>query len=43
MTQPFDYSDSAPPDMELIPAGEVAVVQMRVRMGGDGEDGVLKR
>ena len=29
--------------MELIPDGLVATVQMRVREGGDGEDGVLKR
>jgi hypothetical protein len=38
----FDYSDSAPVDMELIPDGLIATVQMRVR-AGDGEDGVLKR
>jgi hypothetical protein len=42
MTQAFDYSDSAPFDMELIPSGEVALVQMRIR-AGDGVDGVLKR
>ena len=41
--QPFDYSDSAPIDMELIPAGLIATVQMRIREGGGGEDGVLKR
>ena len=42
---PFDYSDSdtAPFDYELIPAGEVALVQMRIRAGGTGEDGVCKR
>ena len=40
---PFDYSDSAPIDMELIPAGEIAIAQMRIRAGGGGEDGVLKR
>jgi hypothetical protein len=39
----FDYSDAtAPLDMELIPAGLIATVQMRIR-AGDGEDGVLKR
>jgi hypothetical protein len=43
MTQPFDYSDSVPFDMELIPAGEIPVVRMRIREGGGGEDGVLKR
>ena len=29
--------------MELIPAGLIATVQMRIREGGGGEDGVLKR
>jgi hypothetical protein len=29
--------------MELIPAGTVASVQMRIRPGGAGEDGLLKR
>jgi hypothetical protein len=38
----FDYSDSLPVDMELIPAGLIATVQMRIR-AGDGADGVLKR
>jgi hypothetical protein len=39
----YDYSDAtAPLDMELIPDGLVATVQMRVR-AGDGADGVLKR
>lgn len=43
MSQAYDYSDSAPLDMELIPAGEVAVVRMHIRDGGSGEDGILKR
>jgi hypothetical protein len=40
---PFDYSDSAPFDMELIPSGEIAVVQLRIRKGDVGEDGMLTR
>lgn len=40
---PFDYSDSAPFDLGLIPSGEIAVTQLRIRAGGSGEDGVLKR
>jgi hypothetical protein len=40
---PFDYSDSAPFDLELIPPGEIAVAQLRIRAGGSGEDGMLKR
>jgi hypothetical protein len=41
---PYDYSSAPPPrDMELIPAGTVASVQMRIRPGGAGEDGLLKR
>jgi hypothetical protein len=43
MTQPFDYSDSTTPDTELIPVGEVAIVQMRIRAGSAGEDGMLTR
>jgi hypothetical protein len=41
---PYDYS-TAPPsrDFELIPAGTVATVLMRIRAGGAGEDGWLKR
>jgi hypothetical protein len=40
----FDYTDStAPIDMELIPEGLIATVQTRIRDGGGGEDGVLKR
>ena len=41
---PFDYS-SVPPqrDVELIPAGTVASVQLRIRPGGAGEGGLLKR
>jgi hypothetical protein len=42
MSQPYDYSDSAPFDTELIPNDEVAIAQMRIR-AGDGEDGILKR
>jgi hypothetical protein len=41
---PFDYSDATTPiDMELIPAGLIATAQMRIREGGGGEGGVLKR
>jgi hypothetical protein len=41
---PYDYSNAPPPrDLELIPAGTVASVQMRIRPGGAGEDGMLKR
>jgi hypothetical protein len=41
---PYDYSSAPPPrDLELIPAGTVASVQMRIRPGGAGEDGLLKR
>ena len=42
---PYDYS-SAPPPLdfaELIPAGTLASVLMRIRPGGAGEDGMLKR
>jgi hypothetical protein len=41
---PYDYS-SAPHsrDVELIPNGKVASVQARIRPGGAGEGGLLKR
>ena len=38
----FDYSDAPPPrGDELIPHGTIATVQMRVRGGNAGEDGML--
>jgi hypothetical protein len=41
---PYDYSSAPPPrDIELIPASTVASVQMRIRPGGVGEGGLLKR
>ena len=41
---PYDYSSAPPPrDVELIPAGIVASVQARIRPGGAGEGGILKR
>jgi hypothetical protein len=42
---PYDYSTAPPPrdPSELIPAGTVASVQLRIRPGGAGEDGLLKR
>jgi hypothetical protein len=41
---PYDYSSAPPPrDFELIPAGTVATLQMRIRPGGAGEDNLLKR
>jgi hypothetical protein len=41
---PYDYSTAPPPrDFELVPAGTVASVLMRIRAGGAGEDGLLKR
>jgi len=42
---PYDYSSAPPPrdNLELIPAGTVASVQMRIRPGNAGEDGALKR
>lgn len=40
----FDYTEAPPPrDLELIPHGTVATVQINVRAGGAGEDGLLKR
>jgi hypothetical protein len=41
---PYDYSTAPPPrDFELVPAGTLASVLMRIRPGGAGEDGMLKR
>jgi hypothetical protein len=41
---PYDYSEASPPrDVELIPHGTIATVQMRIRPGDAGEDGLLKR
>ena len=42
---PFDYSQAGDPRdfSELIPDGTIATVQMRIRPGGVGEDGLLKR
>jgi hypothetical protein len=41
---PYDYSTAPPPrDMELIPIGTIASVQMHIRPGNAGEGGLLKR
>jgi hypothetical protein len=42
---PFDYSKASDPRdfSELIPHGTIATVQMRIRPGNVGEDGILKR
>jgi hypothetical protein len=41
---PYDYSTAPPPrDLELIPAGTIASVQLRIRPGNAGEGGLLKR
>jgi hypothetical protein len=41
---PYDYSTAPPPrDFELIPAGTVVTVQLRIRPGNAGENGLLKR
>jgi hypothetical protein len=41
---PYDYSTAPPPrDFELVPAGTLASVLMRILPGGAGEDGLLKR
>jgi hypothetical protein len=42
---PYDYSSAPPPrdNIALIPAGTVASVQMRIRSGNAGEDGLLTR
>jgi hypothetical protein len=40
----FDFNTAAEQqNYDLIPAGEIAVVQMRIRPGGAGEGGILKR
>jgi hypothetical protein len=40
----YDYSDAPPPrDVELIPHNTLATVQMRIRPGNAGENGLLKR
>jgi hypothetical protein len=40
----YDYSAAPPPrDLDLIPAGTIASVQLRIRPGGAGEDNLLKR
>jgi hypothetical protein len=41
---PYDYSSAPPPrGFDLIPAGTIASVQLRIRPGNAGEDGLLKR
>jgi hypothetical protein len=41
---PFDYSEAPPArEFDLIPHGTVATVQLKIRSGGAGEDGLLKR
>jgi hypothetical protein len=41
---PYDYSTAPPPrELDIIPAGTVASVQMRIRPGNAGEGGLLKR
>jgi hypothetical protein len=41
---PYDYSTAPPPrDLELIPAGTIASVQLRIRPGNTGEGGLLTR
>ena len=42
---PFDYSQAPDPRdfSELIPHGTIATVQMRIRPGNVGEDGICKR
>src|SRR5258708_31731814 len=43
-TMPFDYSTAPPPrDFELVPAGTIASVQLHIRPGNVGEDGMLTR
>jgi hypothetical protein len=40
----FDYSDAPPArDFEVIPHGTIATVQLTIRPGGAGEEGLLKR
>jgi hypothetical protein len=40
---PYDYSDAAPPQFELIPQGTIATVSLHIRAGNAGENGLLKR
>jgi hypothetical protein len=42
---PYDYSEAPPPrdTFDLIPDGTVAEIQMHIRAGNAGEDGMLKR
>jgi hypothetical protein len=41
---PYDYNAAPPPrEFELIPAGTIASISMKVRPGGVGEGGYLKR
>jgi hypothetical protein len=41
---PYDYTDTPPPrGFELIPHGTIATVQMRIRPGNVGEDGMFRR
>jgi hypothetical protein len=40
---PFDFTDAPPPQFDLIPQDTVATVNMHLRPGGVGEDGMLKR
>lgn len=40
----YDYNDAGPQrTFEVIPAGTIAVVEMSIRSGNAGEDGLLKR
>jgi hypothetical protein len=40
----YDYSGAPPQrELELIPAGTIATVTMKIRAGGAGENGLLKR
>jgi hypothetical protein len=40
---PYDYTDAPPPQFELIPQDTIATVNIHIRSGGVGEDGMLKR
>jgi hypothetical protein len=40
----YDYSEAPQPrELELIPHGTIATVQLTIRAGNAGEDGLLKR
>jgi hypothetical protein len=40
----YDYSQAPQPrELELVPHGTIVVVTMKIRAGGAGEDGLLKR